>query len=74
MPVYLVGIASPGPSNFAAASAGRRAALWFTLGVVFGYVFWGVLAALGLAALLALYSGLLSLINGRCRLPAVVGC
>ncbi|POZ64035.1 LysE family translocator [Chromobacterium alticapitis] len=54
---YLLGAASPGPSNLAimavAMEDGRRAALTLALGVVLGSLFWGVMAALGLSAILA---------------------
>ncbi len=54
---YLLGTASPGPSNLAIMSAamhaGPRPALMLALGVVCGSLFWGCLAALGLSAVLA---------------------
>lgn len=57
---YALGTASPGPSNLAimatAMHAGRKPALVFALGVASGSVFWGLLAACGLSALLATYS------------------
>jgi threonine efflux protein len=57
---YVVGAASPGPSNLAvmatAMHEGRKSALIFALGVVSGSVFWGLLAAFGLAAVLATYA------------------
>ena len=60
---YVVGTASPGPSNLAimavAMHSGRRAALVLALGVVCGSAFWGMLAAFGLSGLLATWSGLL---------------
>ncbi|WP_133645929.1 LysE family translocator [Paraburkholderia flava] len=61
--VYLVGTASPGPSNLAimslAMSSGRRAALTFACGVLSGSFFWASTATLGLAAVLAACSTLL---------------
>lgn len=55
--VYVVGTASPGPSNLAiiatAMNAGRKTALVLALGIVSGSVFWGLLAGLGLSAVLA---------------------
>lgn len=61
--VYLIAVASPGPSNLAimgvAMNAGRRSALVFALGVVSGSFFWALLALLGLSAMLASYSRLL---------------
>lgn len=60
---YLIGTASPGPSNLAimsiAASHGRRPAFAFAAGVVSGSFFWALLASLGLSALLVAYSGFL---------------
>lgn len=60
---YVVGTASPGPSNLAimatAMQCGRRPALTLALGVVSGSVFWGLLVAFGLSALLAAWSGAL---------------
>lgn len=60
---YALGTASPGPSNLAvmatAMNAGRTPALFLALGVVSGSVFWGLLAAFGLSAVLATYSNAL---------------
>ena len=57
---YTLGAASPGPSNLAvmatAMNSGRRHALVFALGVVSGSTVWGMLAAFGLAAVMAQYS------------------
>lgn len=57
------GTASPGPSNLAvmatAMNAGRKSALILALGIVSGSVAWGLLAAFGLSAVLATYSGAL---------------
>lgn len=65
--VFFVGVASPGPSNFAimatAMKKGRIPALILALGVVCGSLFWGVLAGFGLAAILAAYSDLLILMK-----------
>ncbi len=63
---YLIGTASPGPSNMAimgmAMNAGRRPALWLTLGILSGSWFWGVLAALGISQLLASFgAGLIAM-------------
>jgi threonine/homoserine/homoserine lactone efflux protein len=64
---YLVATASPGPSNLAimamAMNSGRKAALLFALGVVSGSFFWALLAAFGLAAVLASYAQALSVIK-----------
>jgi threonine efflux protein len=60
---YAIGVASPGPSNLAimgmAMNAGRKPALLLALGIVSGSVFWGLLAAFGLSALLTAYAGML---------------
>lgn len=65
--VYTVGVASPGPSNLAIAQAamehGRARALALAAGVIAGSVTWGLLAALGLAALLQRYAALLVLVK-----------
>lgn len=54
---YVVGTASPGPSNLAvmatAMEEGRRHAFILALGIVSGSVFWGLIAAFGLAAVIA---------------------
>lgn len=61
--VYVVGTASPGPSNLAvmatAMNAGRKPALVLATGIVSGSAVWGVLAAFGLSAVLASWSGAL---------------
>jgi threonine/homoserine/homoserine lactone efflux protein len=57
---YLVGTASPGPSNLAimsiAANHGRKAALVFALGVVSGSMFWAIIATLGVSAALVAWA------------------
>jgi threonine/homoserine/homoserine lactone efflux protein len=57
---YFVGAASPGPSNLAimsiAANNGRKAALAFAMGVISGSMFWAVVAAVGISAVLIAYS------------------
>ena len=57
---YLIATASPGPSNMAimgtAMRDGRRPALVLAAGVVSGSLFWAVLAATGVSALLAAYA------------------
>jgi threonine/homoserine/homoserine lactone efflux protein len=70
LPVYLTYImatASPGPSNMAimatAMSRGRGPALALAAGVVTGSMFWAVLAATGLSAVLATYADLLTIIR-----------
>ncbi|MFK5949382.1 MAG: LysE family translocator [Methylococcales bacterium] len=61
--VYLVGVVSPGPSNLAimgiAMESGRKPALVLAFGIICGSLFWGMLAAFGLSAILATYSNLL---------------
>ena len=55
--VYLIGTASPGPSNMTimavALHQGRTPALSLALGVITGSIAWGLLAGFGLAAVLA---------------------
>lgn len=57
---YLVATASPGPSNLAimgvAMSRGRSAGLALAVGVVCGSMFWAVLAATGISAVLATFA------------------
>ncbi|MEH3148254.1 MAG: LysE family translocator [Methylobacterium frigidaeris] len=64
---YLLATASPGPSNMAimaaAMSRGRRAALALAAGIVTGSLFWAVLAATGLSAVLAAYAEALVVIR-----------
>lgn len=58
---YLVAVASPGPSTMAimgtAMHHGRVPAMALALGVVTGIVFWAVLAATGISAVLIAYAG-----------------
>lgn len=60
---YFLATASPGPSVLAimaiAMNRGRASALAFAAGVISGSLFWGLLAALGLSALLLRYSQVL---------------
>lgn len=64
---YAIGAASPGPANFAimatAMEHGRRAGLVFGMGVLLGSVIWGVLALLGLGALMLTYSQALTVLK-----------
>ena len=64
---YLIATASPGPSNMAimgvAMSQGRSSALALALGVTTGSMFWAVLAATGISALLASYADALFIIK-----------
>ncbi|QKF82442.1 LysE family translocator [Halarcobacter ebronensis] len=65
--IYLLGVASPGPSNLAIAHtsiyAGRKAGIVFALGITCGSFFWGILAASGLQPLLNKYSDLLYILK-----------
>lgn len=58
--VYIIGAASPGPSNMrimaVAMQDGRKSALCLAAGVVSGSLFWGSLAATGISAVLAEYA------------------
>ncbi|QRM32165.1 LysE family translocator [Microvirga sp. VF16] len=64
---YVIAAASPGPSNMAIMSMamrqGRTAALVLAAGVVTGSLFWGVLAATGISALLARYAHVLVILK-----------
>lgn len=64
---YLIATASPGPSNMAimgvAMSQGRASALALALGVTTGSMFWAILAATGISALLASYADALFIIK-----------
>ncbi|WP_426117031.1 LysE family translocator [Pseudomonas sp. DSP3-2-2] len=57
---YIVGAASPGPSNMrimgVAMHQGRRSALILAAGVISGSFFWGSLAATGVSAVLTQYA------------------
>jgi threonine efflux protein len=57
---YIIGAASPGPSNMrimgVAMSQGRRSALMLAAGVISGSFFWGTLAATGVSAVLTQYA------------------
>lgn len=64
---YLVGAASPGPSNMAimgtAMRDGRLPALVLAAGVITGSFFWAILAATGLSAVLTTYAEALLVIR-----------
>lgn len=64
---YIVATASPGPSNLAimgtAMAQGRAAGLVQAAGVISGSIFWAVLAATGLSAILAAYAEAIFLIK-----------
>lgn len=57
---YIVGAASPGPSNMrimgVAMHQGRKPALLLAAGVISGSFFWGTMAATGVSAILAQYA------------------
>ena len=65
--IYVLGVASPGPSNLAimatAMGQGRKPALVLSLGIMLGSLFWGALAAFGLSSVLANYSYVLSVMK-----------
>lgn len=60
---FFIAIASPGPSNMAvmatAMEHGRRAGMTLALGVTTGSLTWGILAALGVSALIVAHPGAL---------------
>ncbi|MBP2573407.1 LysE family translocator [Agrobacterium tumefaciens] len=64
---YIVATASPGPSNMAimgtAMRDGRLPALALTAGVITGSLFWAILAATGMSAVLATYAQALFVIK-----------
>jgi threonine efflux protein len=64
---FLIGVASPGPSVLAvmgmAMAQGRARALVLASGIVSGSLFWGLSAALGLAALMQRYAAALVLVK-----------
>ncbi|WP_439878680.1 LysE family translocator [Pseudomonas prosekii] len=68
---YIIGAASPGPSNMrimgVAMNQGRRPALLLAAGVISGSFFWGSLAATGVSAVLTQYAqalGILKVVGG----------
>ncbi|MGG4603677.1 LysE family translocator [Paenalcaligenes sp. Me131] len=64
---YVIATASPGPSNMAimgmAMSQGRGSALLLAFGVITGSLFWAVMAATGISAILATYANALFVIK-----------
>jgi threonine efflux protein len=64
---FMIGVASPGPSVLAvmgmAMTQGRARALALASGIVSGSLFWGLCAALGLAALMQRYAAALQLVK-----------
>ena len=61
--LYMLGTASPGPSNLAvmatAMESGRKPALVLASGILAGSLIWGVLAAAGLSAVVVANAGML---------------
>jgi threonine efflux protein len=57
---YVIAAGSPGPSNMrimgVAMNQGRRAALFIATGVISGSIFWGMMAATGVSAVLTRYA------------------
>ncbi|MGE6386373.1 LysE family translocator [Pseudomonas sp. NPDC078416] len=64
---YIVGAASPGPSNMrimgVAMHRGRRPALILAAGVISGSFFWGSMAATGVSAVMTQYAEALTLLK-----------
>lgn len=64
---YVIAAGSPGPSNMqimgVAMNHGRRAALLLAAGVVSGSIFWGMMAATGISAVLTRYAEALILLK-----------
>ncbi|MCJ8054635.1 LysE family translocator [Shinella curvata] len=64
---YIIAAGSPGPSNMrimgVAMNDGRRAGLAVASGVVSGSIFWGMMAATGVSAMLKTYPGALTLLQ-----------
>lgn len=64
---YVIAAGSPGPSNMqimgVAMNHGRRAALLLAAGVVSGSIFWGMMAATGVSAILTRYAEALILLK-----------
>lgn len=69
---YIVAAGSPGPSNMrimaTAMNAGRRSALILAAGVLTGALFWGLMAATSLSALLVSYAGAMHALKVICGL------
>jgi threonine efflux protein len=67
---YVVAAGSPGPSNMrimaTAMTRGRRPVLVLTAGVLAGSVFWGLMAATGISALLAQWAGAMTVLKYVC--------
>ena len=64
---FVIAVASPGPSNLViigtSMEQGRRAGILLALGVVSGSITWGILSAVGVAALIATHAGALLVIK-----------
>ncbi|NSY72662.1 LysE family translocator [Agrobacterium tumefaciens] len=72
---YVIAAGSPGPSNMRimamAMERGRRAGLFTSFGCVSGSIFWGMMTATGVSALLANYASaltVLKILGGLCLL------
>ena len=65
--IYILGIASPGPSNLVIAHTsiyyGRKAGVILALGITIGSFFWGVLVTIGLQPILEAYANFLYLLK-----------
>ena len=65
--IYLVGTASPGPSNMSimalAIQRGRSSAIVLAAGVITGSIIWGLLVGFGLATALLLWTNLLVMLK-----------
>lgn len=64
---YIVGAASPGPSNMrimaAAMTKGRASGMAMAAGVISGSFFWGAMAATGISAILTRYAHMLMVLK-----------
>lgn len=60
LPLFLLGVLSPGPATLAimttSAKSGRKQGVAFALGVSAGSYFWGTAAALGLSSVLTIFA------------------
>ena len=67
LPLFLVGVLSPGPATLAimltSARHGRHYGVVFALGVTVGSLFWGTVAAFGLSSLLSSYAELTTILR-----------
>lgn len=67
LPLFLIGVLSPGPATLAimslSARQGRRDGLLFAFGVSTGSLFWGTCAAIGLGGVLAVYASVATVLK-----------